>query len=68
MRPLSDYPLQELKLVYQLLHRHLPDTPDLMDSELLQDLQHHLQQQAAREGIDVSLHAQWAAWLNGQSA
>jgi hypothetical protein len=68
MPALSDYPLAELKLIYQLLHRHLPDTPELMDSQLLQDLQHHLQQQATQEGIDVSHHGQWAAWLNGMSA
>jgi hypothetical protein len=68
VRPLSDYPLPELKLIYQLLHRQLPDQPELMDSQLLQDLQHYLQQQAGREGIDVSHHGQWAAWLNGMSA
>ncbi len=68
MRSLPDYPLAELKLIYQLLHRQLPDTPELMDSQLLQDLQHYLQQQATQEGIDVSHHGQWAAWLNGMSA
>jgi len=65
MRTLADYPLPELKLIYQLLQRQLPDNPELMDSQLLQDLQHHLQQQAGQEGIDVSHHGQWAAWLNG---
>jgi len=33
---------------------------------LLYDLQHHLLLQAAREGIDVSQHAQWSDWLNPQ--
>ena len=35
-----------------------------MDSELLQDLQTFLQSQAREAGVDVSVHAQWAAWLN----
>jgi hypothetical protein len=35
-----------------------------MDSELLLDLQTWLQAKAGDEGVDVSIHAQWAAWLN----
>ena len=35
-----------------------------MDSGLLLDLQTLLQARAAAEGVDVSIHAQWAAWLN----
>lgn len=65
MRSLDTYALDELKLVYRLLHAQLPENPDLMDSELLVDLQTHLQQAARREGVDVSLHAQWATWLAG---
>jgi len=65
MRALSDYAINDLKLIYQLLHERLPEDPMLMDSDLLQDLQTYLQKQAANDGIDVSLHAQWASWLNG---
>jgi len=65
MRLLSDYAINDLKLIYHLLHDRLPDDPMLMDSDLLQDLQTYLQQQATNDGIDVSLHAQWASWLNG---
>lgn len=65
MKTLSDYPLDELKRIYGLLHEALPANPELMDSELLEDLQRHLQQAATAEGVDVSLHAQWAAWLHG---
>ena len=65
MRLLSDYALGDLKLIYQTLHERLPGDPALMDSDLLQDLQTFLQQQATQDGIDVSLHAQWASWLNG---
>lgn len=64
MKNLSDYPLAELKLVYQLLQQQLSSQPALMDSQLLQDLQQYLQQQAGQAGIDVSLHSEWAAWLN----
>lgn len=64
MKPIDQYPLDQLKLVYITLHARLPDCPDLMDSDLLQDLQTHLQQQARQAGIDVSHHAQWATWLN----
>ena len=65
MRTLSDYAIGDLKLIYQMLHERLPSDPMLMDSDLLQDLQTYLQQRASQEGIDVSLHAQWANWLNG---
>ena len=68
MRTLSDYALTDLKLIYNLLHERLPHDPSLMDSDLLQDLQVYLQQQARDDGIDVSLHAQWASWLNGGAA
>ena len=63
MPSLVQYPLQELKLIYRLLHTQLPQHPQLIDSELLQDLQTFLQQQARDDGIDVSHHAQWARWL-----
>lgn len=62
-RTLQDYPLDELKLLYRILHAQIPAQPQIMDLELLQDLQTHLQNQARAAGIDVSLHAQWAAWL-----
>jgi hypothetical protein len=65
MNPLSRYPLDELKLVYTLLHQALQAQPELMDSQLLQDLQAHLQTAAKQAGVDVTVHAQWASWLAG---
>lgn len=65
MRSLEDYPLEELKLVYRVLHRNLQEELELMDSELMQDLQGYLQQKAREAGVDISVHAQWATWLNG---
>jgi hypothetical protein len=63
MRTLKEYPVNELKLVYRALHASLPGEPELMDSELLDDLQRFLQQRAAQDGVDVSTHSQWAGWL-----
>lgn len=68
MTPLDGYPLDELKLVYRLLHSQLPEHMALMDSQMLHDLQTYLQQQASIDGIDVSLHGEWAAWLNNLTA
>ena len=65
MKTLNAYALDELKLIYSLLHAQLPDNHRLMDSELLHDLQTHLQAEAARAGVDVTVHAQWATWLAG---
>ncbi len=63
MKSLDTYPLSELKLVYTLLHSQVLEQPALMDSTLLQDLQSYLQAQARNEQVDVSLHAEWDAWL-----
>jgi hypothetical protein len=68
MKSLDEYPLSELKLIYRLLHSQLPEQLALMDSQLLQDLQTYLQQQAREDGVDVSLHGEWAAWLNNLTA
>ena len=67
MTDLVQYPLQELKLIYRLLHTQLPQYPQLLDSEVLQDLQTYLQQQARQDGVDVSHHAQWAHWLESEA-
>ncbi len=65
MKTLTEYDLAELQLIYRLLHSHLQDEIDLMDSQLMHDLQRHLQAKARADGVDVSVHAQWATWLNG---
>lgn len=64
MKSLDQYPQNELKLIYLLLHAQLPANPMLMDSDLLQDIQTHLQGMAKAAGVDVAHHAQWATWLN----
>ncbi len=57
------YPLAEQKLIYRILHQHLIEHPELMDSEFLHDLQRSLQKQAQAEGVDVSDHGAWDEWL-----
>lgn len=63
MKNLTEYPLQELKLIYSLLHSQIIEQPALMDSELLQELQRFLQSQATQDNVDVSTHSEWAHWL-----
>lgn len=60
---MTDYPLGERKLVYRVLHRHLTDHPELMDTRFLEDLQRDLQSAARAEGVDVADHGAWDAWL-----
>ena len=64
MKSLDSYALTDLKHIYRTLHGQLQQDFELMDSELLLDLQTWLQAKAGDEGVDVSIHAQWAAWLN----
>ena len=53
---MEQYGLTDLKLIYRVLHRHLTQHTELLDSDFFTDLQRHLQQQATAEGIDVSDH------------
>ncbi|MBI1914109.1 MAG: hypothetical protein HYS12_05140 [Planctomycetes bacterium] len=58
------YGLEDLKLIYRVLHRHLAQHTELLDSDFFTDLQRHLQQRASREGVDVSDHGAWDTWLD----
>ena len=64
MKSLDTYPVAELKLIYSILHSQVLEKPDLMDSNLLQDLQTFLQSQASKDNVDVSDHGQWDDWLS----
>jgi hypothetical protein len=64
---MQNYPLPELKLVYRVLHRHLGENPDLLDAQIFEDLQRHLQKAARAEGVDVGHHAAWDRWLGNES-
>ncbi|MHB1566628.1 MAG: hypothetical protein ACYCXG_07930 [Acidiferrobacter sp.] len=65
MTTFDRYSLTELKRIYTTLRAALPDAPDLMDSQLLEDLQKHLMTAAGTAGIDVSDHGEWSLWLAG---
>ena len=63
MTNLAHYELDELKLIYRVLHRNLMEHIELMDSRLFGELQGMLQSIATHEGVDVTHHKQWDAWL-----
>ena len=65
MQRFSAFEVDELKLVYRVLHRNLMDNLPLMDTGFLTELQRWLQFRAGRDGVDVADHAQWDAWLGG---
>jgi hypothetical protein len=67
MQRFSPFEIVELKLVYRVLHQNLMGHMELMDAEFLEALQSWLQYRASQDGVDVSVHAQWEAWLNGQA-
>ena len=67
MKNLDAYAMSELQLIYSILHSQVLTHPDLMDSDLLQDLQTFLQSQATKDNVDVSDHGQWDDWLKGTS-
>jgi hypothetical protein len=53
----------ELKLVYRVLHRHLSEHPELMETDFLMELQNYLQRRARAAGVDISDHARWDEWV-----
>ena len=63
---MTDYPLSERKLVYRVLHESLARHPELMDLLFLDHLQADLQKRAAADGVDVSDHGAWDAWLGNR--
>ena len=58
--------LDDLKLVYRILHAHLAEHDELIDAPIFEELQTVLQRQAGAEGVDVTDHGAWAAWLRGE--
>ncbi|MEO1335364.1 MAG: hypothetical protein AAFV29_06955 [Myxococcota bacterium] len=66
VKQLFDYPESDLKLAYLVLQGQLQQHPELIDNQILEDLQTHLQKRARADGIDPTYHPAWAAWLRGQ--
>jgi hypothetical protein len=63
----ESYPLDELKLIYRVLHRHVAQHLELLDARFFDDLQRHLQRQAQAAGVDVADHGAWDAWLGNEA-
>jgi len=63
MLKFANFELNELKLVYKSLHRHLLQNIELMDTDFITDLQSWLQHVAGQQGVDVRDHSAWDKWL-----
>ena len=68
MSSLAHYAPSDLRLIYRVLHSKLMSESDLLDSQLFEDIQTHLQSLARSEGVDTSDHGQWEAWLGDKQA
>ncbi len=68
MQRFSTFDIDELKRVYRILHDNLLSDMDLMDTDFLEALQRWLQYRASQDGVDVTDHSLWDAWLNGKTA
>ena len=67
MKTFTTYSTHELKLVYRVLHAQLMEHLELLDSEFFSELQTYLQSTARDEGVDVSDHGAWDAWLGNKA-
>jgi len=65
---IASHSLEDLKLVYRVLHKNIAAHVELMDTHFLIELQSFLQEQAAGEGIDPSHHGEWDVWLGNVDA
>jgi len=59
---------EELKLIYRVLHQHLAEHPDLMDTDFLIELQTYLQRNAIAAGVDIADHSAWDRWIGNTGA
>ncbi len=64
---MTQYPLDEQKLVYRVLHKNLTAFPDLLDCTFLDELQSSLQKEAEADGVDVTDHGAWDEWLGNEA-
>jgi hypothetical protein len=56
--------LADLKLVYRVLHAHMMEHAEIMDSAFTTELQKYLQGRARADGVELADHAQWDRWLH----
>ncbi|MEE9273804.1 MAG: hypothetical protein V3V62_00665 [bacterium] len=62
-----DAEVDDLKLVYRVLHRHLTENLDLMECAFFDALQSALHQKAQEEGVDIGHHTAWDLWLGHET-
>ncbi len=65
---IKTYQVSDLKRIYRVLHQHLLQNTDLMESEVFEDLQAYLQGVATLSGIDISDHEAWDRWIREEPA
>jgi len=65
---IAAHSLDELKLVYRVLHRYPAKHTALMDTHFLIELQNVLHERASAEGVDTADHSAWDAWLGNTNA
>jgi len=61
------YALEELKLIYRVLHGSLMENVALLDAHFFTDLQTYLHRRAQAEGVDVGDHGAWDVWLGNEA-
>jgi hypothetical protein len=66
MSQLTAFATDDLKNVYRVLHAHLMEHPELMDSAFFAELQTWLQTLAQVDGVDVTDHRAWDLWLKNE--
>jgi hypothetical protein len=64
-----DWTLPQLKSLYRTLFTQLRAEPgaDLDESDCLIELQVFLHRKAQQDGVDVTHHAAWEAWLGNEA-
>lgn len=58
-----DAPVAQWKIVFRVLHANLAKELELMDADVFAEMQRQLHRAAKEEGVDVTDHAAWDAWL-----
>jgi hypothetical protein len=61
--PSLEASLDDLKVIYKVLTRHLGEHPELSDNSFFESLRRLLEAQARVEGVDVEDASEWEAWL-----
>lgn len=55
--------ISEWKTVFRILHANLARELELMDAEVFAEMQRQLHRAAEAQGVDVTDHDAWDAWL-----